>query len=228
MGKDCCSPSCCSWKTSITKKVYMSITGFVLFLFILGHLLGNTLFYFGPKYFNGYGHKLMSNPFILVIEAVLAVIFLTHVITAIKLTIENYLARPEKYYMKVRSGRGATFASSTMPYTGTAILIFLIIHLINFKFGAVYLASYDGVEMRDLHKLLLEFYQAKGNVIFYVILMVAIGLHVSHGIWSLFQSVGFNFEPYMSCIKIKAKIIAIIVAVGFSSFAVWAFLQGGF
>ncbi|OFZ40048.1 MAG: hypothetical protein A2504_07870 [Bdellovibrionales bacterium RIFOXYD12_FULL_39_22] len=206
----------------------MSITGFILCLFILGHLIGNSLMFIGADIFNNYGHKLMSNPFIYVIEAILGIIFLTHVYNAIKLTIENYVARPEKYYMKVRSGRGATFASSTMIYTGSAILIFLIIHLINFKFGPVYIGTFDGTQMRDLHKLMLEFYQNKLNVIFYVGLMIVLAIHISHGVWSLCQSVGFNFDPYMKYIKIKAKFFAVLVAVGFSSYAIWASLQGGF
>ena len=224
MTKVCCS----SWKSSVSKKVYMSITGLLLSLFVIGHLIGNTLMYLGPESFNKYGHTLMSNPFIYVIEGVLLLIFLTHVITAIKLIIENYMARPEKYYMKIRTGRGATFASATMLYTGPAILIFIIVHLINFKFGPIYFDTYAGIEMRDLHRLMIEFYQSKASITFYIIFMIILGVHISHGFWSLFQSLGINFEPYNGHIKFLAKAFAIISTLGFSAFPLWALLQGGY
>ena len=88
------------------------------------HLAGNLLIFVGPEAFNYYAHKLTSNPLIYVAEAILAAIFLGHMGMAIKVTMENKAARPEGYYMKTKTGRGSTFASSTMPYTGLILLAF--------------------------------------------------------------------------------------------------------
>ena len=97
----------------------------------------------------------------------------------------------QKYYVKNKTGRGSTFASSTMPYTGVIILVFLIFHLKGLKFGAYYDVTYDGVLMRDLYRLTFEKFASLPYVAFYVLSMFAMGIHVSHGFWSAFQSVGF-------------------------------------
>jgi len=214
--------------SSIVKKTAMAITGLLLSGFILTHLAGNTLIIISPKAFNIYGHTLISNPLIYVAEAILAALFLGHMFMAAKLTIENKKARPQKYYMKKNTGRGSTFASSTMPYTGFIILVFLVFHIWGLKFGAVYSISYDGVEMRDLYRLLLEYFANPITVIGYVIAMMALGIHVSHGVWSAFQSVGFNHPKYTPLIKLKSNAFAVLVGLGFSSLPIYCYLQGGY
>jgi succinate dehydrogenase / fumarate reductase cytochrome b subunit len=218
---------CCqNFTSSIVKKQVMGITGFMLCGFLLTHMAGNTLMFISAKAFNIYAHALISNPFIYVAEAILGLIFLTHIGLAINLTIGNVMARPEGYYMKTKTGRGATFASSTMPYTGTLILIFLVIHLLNFKYGPVYYATYDGVEVRDLHRLMIEFFRSPLNIGFYIVAMGAVALHVSHGFWSAFQSMGWSHPKYDGKIKFLAKAYAAFVFVGYCTFPIWAYLQG--
>lgn len=212
--------------SSIIKKQVMAITGLALCGFLVGHLAGNCLIYIGPEAFNTYAHKLITNPFIYVAEAGLVILFLTHIFLAIGLTIENNRARPVKYYMKQPTGKGATFASSTMPYTGLIILVFLILHLINLKYGAVYMITHSGVEMRDLYKLLIEHFSRPVNVLWYVFSMLALGIHVSHGFWSAFQSFGFNHKKYNCCVLILAKIYAVVICVGFSALPIYCYLQG--
>lgn len=222
---------CGSWvknyfSSSIGKKQVMALTGLGLSGFTVSHLLGNFLIYVGPEAFNLYGHKLTTNPAIYIAEAGLSLLFLVHMGLAIRLTIENHSARPQKYYMKTKTGRGATFASSTMVYTGMIMLAFIISHLLHFKFGAVYKATYNGVEMRDLHRLVMETFTNPGYVIWYIISMIAIGIHLSHGIQSTFQSFGMNHPKYTPLIEKIGTAIAIFVAVGFSSIPIWAFVQG--
>ena len=101
--------------SSIMKKQLMGVTGLLLCGFLVSHLAGNMLIIVGPKAFNIYAHTLTSNPLIYVAEVILLSIFALHVGLAFKLTIENKLARPVGYYMKQPTGRGATFASTTMP-----------------------------------------------------------------------------------------------------------------
>ena len=138
--------------SSIGKKQIMAITGFGLVGFSASHLLGNLLIFCGADSFNYYAHTLTSNPLILLAEAGLLGMFALHLILAVVLKVENIGARPQKYYLRNKSGRGETFASSSMPYTGLIILVFIILHLMNFKYGSNYPTSVDGVEMRDLYR----------------------------------------------------------------------------
>ena len=204
----------------------MGVTGLLLCGFLLSHLAGNTLIYVGSDAFNKYAHALITNPLIYLAEAILAAIFLSHIGLAIKLTIENKAARPQGYYIRQATGRGATFASSTMPYTGMIILVFLIRHLIDFKFGPVYTTTVGGVEMRDIYKTVIEFFASPLNVAWYVFAMIALGVHVSHGFWSAFQSIGFSHPKYNCTIKTISKVFAVVVTIGYSALAVYCHLQG--
>jgi succinate dehydrogenase / fumarate reductase cytochrome b subunit len=151
---------------------------------------------------------------------------LKHIGLAIKLTIENKMARPVKYYMTQATGRGSTFASSSMPVTGLIILVFVVLHILQFKFGAYYEETYDGVVMRDLYRLLIEFYQNPLNVAWYIFSMACVAVHVSHGFWSAFQSIGFNHPKYTPLLKCLAKLFALVVFCGFSSLPIYCYVQG--
>lgn len=213
--------------SSIMKKQIMGVTGLLLCGFLASHLAGNLLIYVGDRAFNSYGHALITNPLIYLAEAILLAIFVTHLALAIRLTIENKRARPVAYAVKKPTGRGSTFASSTMPYTGLIILVFLVFHILHFKFGPVYKMTYDGVEMRDLYRLIIEYFRQPLAVVWYIFGMVSVGLHVSHGLWSAFQSLGVNHPKYNKYIKIISKIYAVIITLGYSSLPIYCFLQGG-
>lgn len=212
---------------SIAKKQVMGVTGLLLCGFLFSHMLGNFLLIAGRDAFNQYAYTLTSNPLIYLAEAVLLVIFLSHIFMALKLTIENKAARPVKYYMKQPTGRGSTFASSTMPYTGMLILFFLVMHLINFKYGDVYMTTLNGMEVRDLYKTVIDYFASPLNVGIYVLFMITIGIHVSHGFWSAFQSIGFNHPKYMPAIQFISKLYAVILTVGYSTIAIWCHVKGG-
>lgn len=215
-------------QSSVMKKQIMGITGLLLCGFLVTHLLGNMLMFVDDgKAFNMYAHALITNPLIYVAEAILAAIFLSHIGLGIRLTMENKSARPEGYYMKQPTGRGETFASSTMPYTGLLILVFLVLHIIQFKFGPVYLVTYDGLEVRDLYRLLIEYFQSPIAVAWYIFCMIGLGIHLSHGFWSAFQSIGFNHPKYNCLLKMSAKLYALAITVGFSSLPIYCFMQGG-
>ncbi len=210
--------------SSIGKKQIMGVTGLLLCGFLVSHLIGNCLIYLGPEAFNRYAHTLVSNPLIYVAEAILAAIFLTHIGLAVKLTIENKMARPERYHAFKMSGHGATLASRSMPVTGLIILAFLISHLLHFKFGPVYEGVYGGVEMRDLYRTVVEYFASPVAVAWYLFCMVALGLHVSHGFWSAFQSIGLNHPKYMPTIKLFSKVFAVVVAGGFAALPIYCYL----
>lgn len=213
--------------SSVMKKQVMGVTGLMLCGFLVGHLAGNCLIFVGPEAFNSYAHALITNPLIYVAEVGLLAVFLTHIGLAIKLTIENKMARPVRYYMVQSSGRGSTWASSTMPITGLITLIFLVLHIAHIKFGPHYEITHHEVVMRDLYRLLIEYFSNPIAVLWYVFCMAALALHLSHGFWSAFQSIGFNHPKYMPLLKIKSKIFAAIIFFGFSAMPVYCYLQGG-
>ncbi len=215
------------FSSSVGKKSVMALTGLSLVGFLLVHLVGNINMIIGADAFNHYSHFLMSLEVIYVAEIILVMLFLSHAFFGLKLAFENSQARPDGYAVHKKSGRGTSFASSTMPYTGSIILIFIILHLVQLKYGAHYSTTVDGVEMRDLYKLVLEYFSKPLNALWYVIAMISLGIHTSHGFWSAFQTLGFNHPKYNGFIRKTSIAYAILVAVGFSFFAVWAYLQHG-
>jgi len=213
--------------SSVGKKQIMAITGLSLVGFVFVHLAGNLLLYAGPELFKKYSYALTSTPLIYVAEAGLVALFIAHIGMAIKLTLENKAARPQTYYMKTKTGAGSTLASSTMPYSGIAILIFMIIHLIGIKYGTVYMTSVDGVEMRDVYRLVIEVFQSPVNVAVYVVAVSLLGLHLSHGFWSAFQSLGIYHSKYSQCLRCAAKVIGAVVALGYAALPIWAYVVHG-
>ena len=222
------SKSSRSFLNSVIKKQFMGISGLLLCGFVLAHLLGNITLFIGSDAFNKYSHALISNPLIYLAEAGLVAIFLVHMFFAAKLVLENRAARPIPYAVpRQRSGRGATFASSSMPITGFLTLIFLVLHIRALKYGAYYEVELQGVVMRDIYRTTIEYFQDPLNVLWYVVAVSSLGFHVSHGFWSAFQSLGLNHPKYMPKIKLASSAFGILVAVGFSSLAIFCYFQGG-
>ena len=214
------------FSSSIGLKQLVGATGLALCGFLVTHMAANFLILVGPDAFNMYAHKLTSNPLIYVAEAALAGIFLMHLGLAMRLAFENKAARPERYAVKRATGRGTTFASRTMPLTGVLILIFLIVHLLNLKFGTYFETELDGMVVRDLYKTTMQYFADPMHTALYVFMMIVVGIHTSHGFGSAFQSLGLNHPKYNPLIKLSTKLYGLIIAVGFSGIAIWSFLQG--
>jgi succinate dehydrogenase / fumarate reductase cytochrome b subunit len=215
--------------SSIGRKQLVAMTGLALCGFLVSHLAGNFLLLVGPNAFNVYGHKLASlGGLLFVVEGILAVIFALHLGLAIKLNIENLKSRggANRYNKKVNTGRGTTFMSQTMPWTGLILLVFTILHLKNLKFGPHYTTVVDGVEMRDLYKVTVEYFQSTVAVAWYVFAMTAAALHTAHGFASAFQSMGWNHGKYFKNVKRVGYVYAIAVGGGFAFLAVWCHLKG--
>lgn len=211
--------------SSIGKKQIMALTGFGLLGFTATHLAGNLLLFAGADNFNFYAHQLTSNKFIYVAEAGLAGMFLLHIALAVLMRVQNMSARPVKYYVKSKTGRGETLASSTMPITGIILLVFLITHLINFKFGTHYDTTVDGVMIRDLFKTVIEYFANPVYVAWYVFAMLSLGLHTSHGVKSAFQTWGINHPKYNQIIEALSLAYGAVVAIGFSAVAIFCHFQ---
>ena len=211
--------------SSIGKKYVMGLAGLVWTGFVAGHMAGNMLIFLGPEAFNRYGHAIVSNKALLYgTEAVLLTALIVHVVLAIILTKENRKAKPKKYAEMASSQKRSILASRTMAVHGSIILAFIIYHLITFKYGPHYQVEYDGEQMRDLYRLVIEVFNDPAYVAGYVICLILLGIHLRHGAWSVFQSFGINHPRYNPVLKKGAIIYAVIVASGFISQPVYVFL----
>ncbi|MEX0798891.1 MAG: succinate dehydrogenase cytochrome b subunit [Bacteriovoracaceae bacterium] len=214
-------PSHNYFTSSIGKKQITALTGLGLLGFTAAHLAGNLLVLLGADTFNAYSHELVSHPLILFAQVGLAALFLAHIFTAIFVTVQNAQARSKRYYIKTRSGRGETIASMTMPITGVILLVFIILHLLNFKFGTEYQTTVDGVVMRDIFRTVVEYFANPFYVAWYVFAMLALGLHTGHGLQSSAQTWGLNHPKYTPVIKFASVAYGATVAVGFSAISIY-------
>ena len=221
------SKSKCSPLSSIGQKQIMAVTGLLLCGFLLTHMLGNLTMFISADAFNKYSHALTSNPLIYLAEAALAGLFIGHIVMAFKVLIANKQARPVAYHSYKKSGRGGTFASATMAYTVLIALVFLVFHILGLKFGTQYTTMIGGVEMRDIYKTTVEYFVNPLHVVLYLIAIIALGIHTSHGFWSAFQSLGLSHPKYTTKIEILSTLFGLAVIIGFSSFPIFCFFQGG-
>lgn len=214
------------FSSTIGKKYIMGITGLIWTGFVMSHMAGNMLILISPELYNAYGHALISNkPLIYTAEAVLVLALVVHAITAFALTAQNQTAREQKYYMPTNGEKSVTFASKTMIFTGSIILVFVVYHLITFKYGPWYTVTYDGVEMRDLHRLVIEVFNDPRYVAGYIVSLLALGLHLSHGVGSMFKSWGFNHPKYTPMLEKFGYLYAFIVTAGFISQPIYVMMQ---
>ncbi len=202
-----------TFTTSIGKKLVMAATGLIFCLFLFTHLIGNLMVYRGGDRLVAYSEGLHRLGLIInVAEWGLVIFALFHICFAGVLFYENWRARPVGYVMKRRAG-GRTWSSATMPYTGLYLLIFVIIHLINFHFAKR--------SDQSIYQIVVHTFSHPGYVAFYVFSMVVAGFHVRHGLWSAFQTLGLNHPKYMPFIRKASVVFGVIVGVGFGSIPIF-------
>jgi succinate dehydrogenase / fumarate reductase cytochrome b subunit len=217
---------CNSWLSStIGRRQIIGVTGLGLSGFVLLHMLGNMLILVSPRVYNEYSHKLVSNPLLIVAEVGLVVMFLGHILLALGLAVSNWKARDTRYAMSASGEKRTTLIQKSLWAQGLLILVFVILHLITFKYGTVYTVTYDGVEMRDLHRLVLEVFAQPGYSVWYIAAVFVLGLHLSHGFGSSFQTLGIHHPRYQTGIRCLSILYAVIVTVGFISQPVFVLLN---
>lgn len=215
-------------RSTVGRKYVMGLSGLVWMGFVLAHMAGNMLIFVSPDAYNSYGHAIVSNKIILYgAESVLVLALLVHVATAISLTIENRKAKGSRYAVSANGEKGPSLASQTMGVQGSVVLAFIILHLATFKYGTHYDTVVNGVPMRDLHRLIVEVFQKPGYVLWYVVALVLLMFHLSHGVHSIFQSFGFLQRKMQASLKKLAWVYAIIVVAGFLSQPAYVFLLKG-
>jgi succinate dehydrogenase / fumarate reductase cytochrome b subunit len=201
---------------SILKKVLMALTGLAWFGFIIAHLSGNLLLYKGPESFNSYSDTLLSNPFIIPAEIALVLFLVVHFVSALRVTRENNNARPQSYIYKLSSTGSSTFASRTMWYGGVIMLLFIVLHVWMFKFG-------DHSGEHGLWGLVIRSFKNPLIVIWYVVAMLPLGLHLSHGFSSAFQTLSLLQPRCQAGFQKAGVILGWVLAIGFIMLPLWAF-----
>jgi succinate dehydrogenase / fumarate reductase, cytochrome b subunit len=212
------------FSSSVGTKLLIGLTGLALFAYMLLHLAGNLVIFLGRDTFNEYSHVLVSNPLIVPVEIGLLLVFLLHIYKAITMWRRNKQARPVAYEKKERAGHTSrkSLSSSTMIASGLVILVFVIIHVRQFKFGSFYLALGSN-SVRDLYRTEIEVFRNPLWVAFYVVATLLVGLHLRHGFSSAFQSLGLDHPRYARYLIGAGIVFAILIGGGLAIIPVWSF-----
>ncbi|HMV45337.1 MAG TPA: succinate dehydrogenase cytochrome b subunit [Leptospiraceae bacterium] len=213
--------------TSVGKKVIMAISGLVLYGFVIMHMLGNLQVFSGPEKLNAYGHFLQSLGGLLwIARLVLLGAVGIHIYVAVKLTRENMAARPIPYYNQRTNV--ASYASRTMRYSGLIIFAFIVYHLLHFTLGVTDPAGFalkDSIGRHDIYGMVISGFSNPLVSGSYIIAMALLCLHLSHGFFSLFQSLGINQPEYDAKLKLVSNLFALGIFVGNSSMPIAVLLK---
>lgn len=205
--------------STLGRKVIMSLTGLFLCLFLVVHLVGNLqmLKDDGGMAFNTYAQLMGHNPLIQAVSIGNFIFILLHIVQSFLLTQRNKAARPVQYAVVHNS---SSWSSRNMGILGTVVLVFLAVHLSKFwwrmKFGEVPTAIYEGVEVKDLYQVATVAFGQLWIVAFYVISMIVLGFHLSHGFASAFRSLGFDHPKYTPLIETIGKAFCVLIPLGFA------------
>ncbi|NLC57590.1 MAG: succinate dehydrogenase cytochrome b subunit [Armatimonadetes bacterium] len=201
--------------SSILKKVAMALTGLGMFLFLIGHLAGNLLLLKGPDSFNGYAAFLAKIPLVVPVEIGLLLLALLHIASAVSVTLGNWTARPQRYAVK-RTAGSSTFASRTMWIGGLVLAVFIPLHVWMFKYG-------DHHGPQELYGLVMRSFQNPLIAFGYAFAMIPLGLHLSHGFASAFQTLGINRPRLRPRLRAAGAVLGWLIALGFLVLPFWGF-----
>ena len=215
--------TCQCFLATISQKQIVAFSGLGLAFFVLTHMTGNLLIFLGPQAYNEYGHALTSNHLIYAAELGLIAMFIGHAFYATFLTWKNYRARDTKYAMRASGAKATPWLHRTLFAQGLILLVFVILHLITFKYGPHYTVNYGQGEIRDLFRLMVEVFQQPGYVAWYLVALLILGFHLSHGVSSTIQSLGINHPRYEKAIHRFGILYALIVMFGFIAQPVYIF-----
>lgn len=199
------------WQTTVGKKAIMAVTGFILFGFVVGHLIGNLQIFEPPEKINRYAALLKSLPALVwTARIVLLLAVGLHIWSSFQLWLMQRAARPVNYVKKVNLN--STYASRTMLWSGPLILAFLIFHLLEFTFGAVHPGA--PFDQDNVYNNVVLGFRVWPVSLFYIIAMIMLCYHLYHGLWSMFQSLGFSHPIYTPWLQRLAKVVAVLIAAG--------------
>ena len=190
----------------------MAVSGAALFAFVVGHLIGNLQFFEGPEKINAYGRFLRGMPALLWGTRIgLLVMVGLHIWSSIVLAVRKNSARPIGY--KRKHAVHSSYASRTMYWSGPIIAAFVIYHLLDFTVGAVNPGFEDGAVYANM----VRSFQVPAISAFYIIAMALLCLHLFHGVWSMFQTLGVHHPRYTPMLRRFAAITSVAIFLGFVS-----------
>ena len=209
--------------SSIVKKLLTGITGLALVMFLVVHLIGNLTIYGGPEMFNAYAHFLhhfMHGMFIYFAEAGLLAFFVVHIWAGLSVQFSKRKARPSGYQVNANAGGKSKKSKNSMlmAVSGIILLLFVIVHLNHFKFGAEkeMFTLADGTQVKNSYKMVVDGFQGAWLYVgFYVLAMAVLCSHLMHGLWSAVQSLGWTRPNTIPAIHAAGVAIAILLALGF-------------
>ena len=222
------------FSTTLGKKYIMALTGIVLIGFVFVHMAGNLQMFAGQEYINKYAYNLQSLPWFVLwgSRLFLLVCVVLHAFTAYALIAENRKARPQGNQIEVTKKAG--WSSLYMGLTGTILLAFIVFHLLHFTIRLVFpeyndlktiVGSPDDSEIQDVYKMVLAGFRFEAVSIFYVVSMFLLCRHLSHGVSSVFQSLGIRSESWRSKLQMASEAYSWIIFAGFSAIPIAVLAQ---
>lgn len=216
----------CKTKSSIGKKLVMAGTGLALVGFVIAHLLGNLQIFMGPEHLNKYAAFLAGLGEILwIMRGGLLAVVILHIISAVMLTRENRAARPVGYAYK--KNIQTTYAARTMPMSGLIILAFIVYHLLHFTFKVTnpdISHGHDALGRHDVYSMVVLSFQNVFIVLAYIIAQILLCLHLSHGLSSMIQTLGFASDATRDRLVRGARAVAVVIFTAYVSIPVSCYL----
>ena len=217
--------------SSVGKKLVMSVSGCALVLFILFHMSMNLTALFSPEAYNMICELLGANWYALVGTVGLAALVALHFIYAIVLTLNNYRARGSQRYAVTVQEKGVAWASKNMLVLGFIVVIGLLLHLAHFWSKMQYVELLGGhvnslgLSTTDGAALIAYTFSQWYNVVLYLLWFAALWVHLTHGVWSMFQTVGWANDTWYPRLKCAANVVATLIFLGFAAVVIFYFLR---
>lgn len=217
-------------QSQVGRKILTGITGLGLIVFIIVHLIGNLTLFGSAEAFNQYTYSLENLGWMLyILEAGLVLVFVLHAGVGISIWWKRRCAKPVKYKdFKSKGGPShINWSSRSAIFTGVVLLIFLVIHLLNFKFATAPTTMLDGHQVRDLKKLVINTFQNPWYAFGYTFVMILLGFHLADGFWSAATSLGMKRKRFSDIFYTISMIFAILMAIGFLFIPLYIYFSGG-
>ena len=220
--------SCFLTKSSVGKKVVMSLTGCALVLFVLFHMAMNLVMLIDAPSYNKICAFLGANWYALVATVGLAAMVLIHFVYAFILNLDNYRARGKQRYAVTVKEKGVSWASKNMLVLGIIVILGLGLHLVHFwsKMQLVEIIGGHGdVSPTNGAAFMMLTFSQWWNVALYLVWFVALWFHLTHGVWSMFQSVGAANDKWYPRLKFASNLVSTLILLGFAAVAIYCFVQ---
>jgi succinate dehydrogenase / fumarate reductase cytochrome b subunit len=197
------------YRSVLGKKVLMAVTGFILFGFVIGHMIGNLQVFAGPEKLNHYAAFLQSlGGALWAARLILLASVGLHILAATQLTLQKWEARPQAYVKKATLA--TTYAARTMVWSGPILAAFIVYHLLHFTTGQ----AHPDFKPGDVYHNVIAGFSNPAVSLFYIVANIMLAFHLYHGVWSMFQTLGVNHPRYTPLLRNFAKVFAFLIGAG--------------